>query len=222
MSAWTEQAIHFIDFEGNRRSGILEFGVATVLGGKVTGTRTRLCAATGQVRADETEVHGLSAADVAWQAPFSAEWEAFIALRATGPLAAHYAGTENGLIKSVWPYPRQSPDFTKPGEHTSDWGPWIDTAAIYAQLYPSLDSGKLETLISRFGLQAKLDELAAQHCPLSRRRYHAALYDALAGAVLLAALTRTASTATLTLLQLFSLSTRSGDKRDSLLQQDLF
>lgn len=219
---WTEQAIHFIDFEGNRRSGILEYGVSTVLGGQITATRTRLCAAQGQVRADETEVHGLSASDVAGHAPFSDEWETFMALRSTGPLAAHFAGTENGLIKSVWPYPRQSPDFTRLAAASNDWGPWIDSASVYAQLYPSLESGKLETLIACFGLQAELDELASRHCPPQRRRYHAALYDALAGALLLAALARHTATAELTLLQLFSLSTRDGEKRDDLQQQSLF
>ncbi|MFA5264465.1 MAG: 3'-5' exonuclease [Opitutaceae bacterium] len=222
MSTWIDQAIHFIDFEGNRSSGILEFGIATVLGGKITDARTRLCSATGRIHSDETEVHGLSAADVAGSPPFSEEWNTFIALRNSGPLAAHYAGTENGLLKAVWPYPRHSPDFTKPGGQSADWGPWIDTASIYAQLYPALDCGKLETLIERCGLQAELDALAASYCPPQRRRYHAALYDALAGALLLAALARHASIAELTLLQLFSLSTRSGDKRDNLQQQSLF
>jgi hypothetical protein len=29
--SWTEQPIFFVDFEGSRASGVLEFGVATVL-----------------------------------------------------------------------------------------------------------------------------------------------------------------------------------------------
>ena len=40
----------------------------------------------------------------------SASW------RERGPLAAHYAGVENGLLKAVCPYPRNSPDFARPGE----------------------------------------------------------------------------------------------------------
>ena len=41
--------IHFIDFEGNRTSGILEFGVVTLHGETIEAARTRLCGATGRV-----------------------------------------------------------------------------------------------------------------------------------------------------------------------------
>ena len=50
--SWTEQPIFFVDFEGSRASGVLEYGVATLLGGQVVETATRLCAATGRVRAE--------------------------------------------------------------------------------------------------------------------------------------------------------------------------
>ncbi|MBI5381205.1 MAG: 3'-5' exonuclease [Opitutae bacterium] len=219
---WTEQPIHFLDFEGNRASGILEFGVATVLGGRVVATRTRLCAATGRIAADETAVHGLSAGDVAAAEPMNEEWDYFADLREAGPLAAHYAGVENALLKGVWPYPRNSPDFARPGERLIDWGPWIDTGAIYSQLYPQLGSGKLETLVAAVGLQPALDALAAEHCPPARRRYHAALYDALAGALLLASLAREPQLAQLTVMQLLALSTLDGAKRDALHQRTLW
>jgi hypothetical protein len=32
---WTEQTIHFIDFEGAIAGGILEYGVVTLLGGEM-------------------------------------------------------------------------------------------------------------------------------------------------------------------------------------------
>ncbi len=219
---WTEQPIFFVDFEGSRSSGILEFGVAEVRGGKITGTRTRLCRATGAVRAEDVAVHGLQAAMLAGEEPFAEEWEYFAGLRERGPLAAHYAGVENGLLKSVWPYPRNSPDFARPGERVIEWGPWIDSARLYAQFYPDLDSGRLETLVTRCGLQAELDVLAKEHCPPERRRYHAALYDALAGALLLASLAREPRLAGLTVMQLLALSTLDAEKRDALQQRKLF
>jgi len=219
---WTEQPIYFVDFEGSRTSGILEFGVATVLGGQVIEPRTRLCAATGRVRADDTLVHGLSEADVAGTQPFADEWDTFADLRERGPLAAHYAGVENALIKSVWPYPRNSPDFARPGERLIAWGPWVDTGAIYAQLYPQLASGRLESLVVACGLQPELDALAVQHCPAGRGHYHAALYDALAGALLLASLAREPALAQLSTMQLLALSTLDGDRRDELQQRTLF
>lgn len=222
MPAWTEQTIHFIDFEGNRRSGVIEYGVATLRGGQVTGALTRLCCATGRVREDETEVHGLREDDLQGKAPFSAEWELFCTLRAGGPLAAHFAGTENGLLKFSWPYPRLSPDFAHPGRQIADWGPWIDSGSIYAELFPGRAAGKLETLVAQAGLQAELDALAETHCPPERKRYHAALYDALAGALLLCALARHPQFGKRSLLELFAHSTRSGDKRDELQQGTLF
>lgn len=219
---WTEQPIYFVDFEGSRASGILEFGVAEVQGGKITDARTRLCRATGSVGPEDVAVHGLQEAMLTDAAPFADEWEYFAGLRERGPLAAHYAGVENGLLKSVWPYPRNSPDFARPGQSAIEWGPWIDSARLYAQFYPQFDSGRLETLVAASGLQAELDTLAKVHCPPERRRYHAALYDALAGALLLASLACDSWLAQLTVMQLLAFSTLDGSKRDALRQRELF
>src|SRR5580704_15083601 len=56
---WVDQPIFFIDFEGSLGSGVLEYGIATLHQGRVTATLTRLCAPTGRVRAEDTEIHGL-------------------------------------------------------------------------------------------------------------------------------------------------------------------
>jgi len=219
---WIDQPIYFVDFEGSRASGILEFGVVEVSAGKVSNPRTRLCRATGRVSAEDAAVHGLQAQMLEDAAPFAEEWEYFADLRERGPLAAHFAGTENGLLKSVWPYPRSSPDFARPGEQVIEWGPWIDTGRLYAQLYPRFDTARLEYLVSASGLQPELDGLAREHCPPERRRYHAALYDALAGAVLLASLARDPNLEKLTVMHLLALSTLDGEKRDALRQRELF
>lgn len=219
---WLEQPIYFIDFEGSIASGILEYGVVTLIGGGVTAAQSRLCAPTGSVPAADTEVHGLRAESLAGLAPFSADWEVFAGFRATGPFAAHYAGAENSLIKSVWPYARESPDFAWVGGTVAEWGPWIDSARIYSQLYPKLESGRLESLVDACGLQAELDVLAGTHCPPERKHYHAALYDALAGALLLGSLSRHPQMASLTVMQLLALSTLDPGKRDSIVQRELF
>ena len=222
VKAWTEQPIFFLDFEGSVGSGILEFGVATVREGAIVATRTRLCRARGAVRPEDTAVHGLAASTVADARPITDEWEYFAGLRELGPFAAHYAGTENALLKSVWPYPRAAPDFVEKNRRGVDWGPWIDSARLYAQLYPGLGSGQLEAVVAACGLQARLDELAVEHCPAGRRRYHAALYDALAGALLLAALAQEPQVAGLSLRQLLALSTLDAEKRAALQQDELF
>ncbi len=219
---WVDQPVYFLDFEGSRATGVLEYGVATVLGGRVVEARTRLCRATGRVRAEDVATHGLKESDVAAHPPFSEDFDFFAGLRESGPFAAHYAGVENALLKSVWPYPRRSPDFARPGENTVDWGPWIDTGALYAQLYPRLVSLKLADLVAACGLQADLAGLAAAHCPAARRNYHAALYDALAGALLLASLGREPWLEELSLGQMLALSALNPEKRDALRQRELF
>lgn len=220
--SWTEQPIFFVDFEGSRASGILEYGVATVVGGQITETRTRLCRAAGRISAEDSAVHGLTEAEVQTEAPFSDDWDVFADLRERGPLAAHYAGVENGLLKSVWPYPRASTNLARPGERVIDWGPWIDTGALYLQLYPKLGTGKLGALVAAVGRQGELDALGARHCPPARRRYHAALYDALAGALLLCLLARDPQLSRLSTTQILALSTLDGEKRDGLQQGELF
>jgi DNA polymerase-3 subunit epsilon len=219
---WSDLPIHFIDFEGSAGSGILEFGVVTLRGGQIAETRTRLCRAVGRIRVEDSAVHHLTAQDLEAQAPFAAEFDYFARLRETGPLAAHFAGAENGLIKSVWPYPRTSPDFARPGGQLTDWGPWLDSARVMAELYPKTESLQLESLVGGVGLQAELDVLAVAHCPATRRFFHAALYDALAGALLLVQLLRRPELAEATLPWLLQMSTADAQKRASLQQGDLF
>jgi DNA polymerase-3 subunit epsilon len=217
-----EQPIYFLDFEGNATSGILEFGVVTLRGDEIAAARTRLCRPKGRVTAEDTAVHGLRAETLAGEALFADEWEYFAGLRESGPLAAHFAHVEHHLLKSVWAYPRSAPDFARPGKTAADWGPWIDTGRLYPQFFPQLGDGKLEELITAVGLQSELDAQAAVHCPADRRHYHCALYDALAGALLLRALLSRPEFAQATIPWLLQMSTLDGGKRDALQQGDLF
>jgi DNA polymerase III epsilon subunit-like protein len=219
--SWADTPIHFIDFEGNAASGILEYGVATLHRGEIVATRTRLCRPRGRVTAADTAVHGLAEPELAGFAPFTDEWEYFAGLRGSGPLAAHFASAENQLLKSAWPYPRSSPDFARPGRAAAEWGPWIDTGRLYPQLYPQVAEAKLAQLVALAGQQAALDQLASRHCPSERRRYHAALYDALAAALLLRVLLARPELATATIPWLLQLSTLDPAKRRNLQQGDL-
>jgi DNA polymerase III epsilon subunit-like protein len=219
---WADSPIHFIDFEGNSTSGIIEFGVVTLRAGEIAETRTRLCAALGRVSAEDTAVHGLHETELQTAAPFKGEWEYFAGLRTSGPLAAHFAHVENHLLKLVWAYPRTAPDFARPGRPATEWGPWIDTGRLYPQFFPQLGDGKLEELVAAGGLQAGLDAVAAAHCPAGRRHYHAALYDALGGALLLQAFLQRPEFAEATIPWLLQMSTLDGGKRGALQQGDLF
>lgn len=220
--SWLAQTIHFIDFEGSVSSGILEYGVVTLRRGAIAGTATRVCRATGRVHPEDFAIHGLDESSVAAAAPFADEFARFAELRASGPLAAHFANAENTLLKSVWAYPRQSPDFVWGSGHTAEWGPWIDTGRLYPQLYGDLSSAKLGDLVARFGLQAELDRVAREVCPAERCRYHAALYDALAGALLLRRLATEPAVAAQSVAWLLTMSTLDPVKRAAMTQGDLF
>lgn len=186
MGTWRDIPIHIVDFEGGVRTGIVEYGVATLHGGDVVSARTRLCRAESPIPAIDTQCHGLRTEDVAAAAPFAADLEVFENLRARGLLGAHHAQVEQGLLKAARPYPRPAPDFGAPGAPpVVDWGPWIDTHRIAAAWHPTLAEHKLGSLVRYFALEKRLNALAEKHCPPRRAKYHCALYDALAAALLL-------------------------------------
>ncbi|HLP01922.1 MAG TPA: 3'-5' exonuclease [Opitutaceae bacterium] len=219
---WRAATIHFVDFEGSLAGGVVEYGIAALRDGEVFETVTRLCRPSGPIRREDAAVHGIGAADVAGAAPLSEDWELFSNWRQRGPFAAHFAGTENSLLKATWPYGRSAPDFSRAGATTNDWGPWIDTGRLLPQLFHGIESARLEDLVTQFGLQPELDAHAERFCPGARRRYHAALYDALAAVLLLrAALVRPEFEAA-TVPWLLELSSLDPARREARRQGELF
>ena len=104
----------------------------------------------------------------------------------------------------------------------TSWGPWLDTLSIYRRLYPDLDSYQLNALIDLFQLAEPLNQLAQEYCPKERIRYHCALYDALASALLLFRLYSLSELKGLSLFQLFTLSASSASVYNERRQQELF
>jgi DNA polymerase-3 subunit epsilon len=200
---WFAATLHVLDFEGGRRSGIIEYGAVTLARGVVSATHTRLCAPFGSIDPAESAVHGIREADTQNLPPFSADHSLFASLRRAGPLAAHHAPVERSLLRRVWPVPPAAPDFSAPepdaAPRVSDWGPWIDTRRLYERLYPNRPNYQLMDLIRDFSLEDELRALAASHCPERRCRPHCALYDALAAAQLLVNLSRQQSLSTASL-----------------------
>jgi DNA polymerase-3 subunit epsilon len=186
---WTAATLHIIDFEGSRQSGVVEFGVVTVVGTKIISTYTRLCAPIGPVSPTEASTHGIHEADTAGTPPFEAEAAWFAQQRQTGPFCAHHAPVERGLLRHTWAVPPAAPDFLAPdpanAPRVAEWGPWLDTRQLYERLYPGQPNYQLMELIAAFSLKGELSALAATYCPSNRRRPHCALFDALAAALLL-------------------------------------
>lgn len=185
MSAEGAPRIHVVDFEGNSRIGVIETGVLSLCDGCVEVARTRFCRPSGAIPPAESRVHRISDAMVVDAKPFADDYQDFVALRRSGIFAAHNATVESNLLRGQWPAPPMVPDWTRPGDTCADWGPWIDTLKVYRRLYPQLQDHSLQALLQTFRLQSRLDEWAGMYCPQSRRCPHAALYDALASALLL-------------------------------------
>ena len=202
---WYKHSIHCLDFEGSRRSGIVEFGLVTIVDFDFMAMETRLCRSIAPIPEIETATHQIRDIDVAESDPLSESWELFRDRRLDGPFAAHHARVENGLIKSVWPFVTRCPNFIT-GNLDVDWAPWLDTCALYRALFPDLESYNLSRLIDAFGLQERLDDLASRFCPIHRSSFHCAPYDALASGVLLLQLQKYDEISMLTLEQLMSWS----------------
>ena len=201
---WSQQTIHMIDFEGDTTTGIVEFGIVTVFQGNITGTISRLCRAQKAIPKESSLVHGIYTEDVLNSAPFAEEWQRFVQLRRKGLFAAHHARYENKLLKSTWSHPPYCPNFVEDGKSLAEWGPWIDTHPLYIHLIPKFSSYKLSALVQHLGLQDELDKLAMNCCPTGRNRYHCALYDALAAALLLLKVDDLQANASLRWLALYS------------------
>jgi DNA polymerase III epsilon subunit-like protein len=220
--SWTEATLHIIDFEGNKTSGILEYGLVTVRGPEILETRTRLCGPIGRIREEDVRTHGIREADVNGEAPFAHEWDLFLGRRKTGFFGAHFASVENSLIRSVWPFPGTVPDFTGGAAGRVDWGPWVDTGRLLPNLFTGLTGAGLADLIEAFGRRDRLEKLAAEHCPEDRRGYHCALYDALASAVLLSVIAEEPTCRHRSLRWLLEMSAGSASRSESLRQRRLF
>jgi DNA polymerase-3 subunit epsilon len=212
--------IHVIDFEGSRQSGVVEYGYVTLVKGEIVDSQTRICAPVGTITDLDRGQHGISEDLASSEALFEAEWSLFARLRQSGAFCAHNASVEDGFLRAVWSCPRISPDFAEPGQTTATWAPWLDTLHIYRRVYPQLKNHKLQVLIEIFDIQATLDAKAATICPVERRCYHCALYDALASALLLNRLTEEPTLEDASLRWLFLQSAASAAARDAMGQQD--
>ena len=182
---WSDVPLHVVDFEGSTRTGVIEYGVVTLLHREIFSTTTKIHAARASVSTLDTQCHGLSDQDLVNQTPFESEWDYWISLRRTGLFVAHNATVESQLLRLTWPRPSAVPSMVEQGVQTAEWGPWVDSYRLARVWLPTLGDYKLASLIKVFKLQDQLDVLAARYCPSQRRKYHCALYDALASALVL-------------------------------------
>ena len=219
---WNTTPIHVIDFEGSRKTGVLEYGVTTLLNGEIQSTHTRLCASDGKIPDGDIRQHGIEETDLKGTQPFDLEWDLFNQFRQSGIFCAHAARVEHQFLKNTWPHPIAAPAWLEAGKTVNNWGPWIDTLELYRAIFPDSESHKLMELINTFSLNTDLEELAKKYCPQARHRPHCALFDSLASALLLLKLGRTPKFEALTIQWLLQHSAASSEARQATQQRELF
>ena len=169
-------AIYVIDFEGNTRYGVIEFGVVTVAGGEIADIVSEAC----QVgNAEAFSILGHTRFTDHGALPFSAHLAFFSKLRRTGYFCAHHASTEDRLLRRYAPCPVYLDDSNKDKSVTS-WGPWIDTLLLYKRNFPEFQKHSVKDLINIVGLEDELAKYSQED-----ETFHRARHDAIATALLL-------------------------------------
>ena len=111
-----------------------------------------------------SQVHGITTADLAGAPTMLSLWPEVKARLGGRLVVAHGAGTEKRFLRV---YPMHG------------FGPWVDTLKLARRFWPGVRDYSLETLIAAGGLKDELDAV----CP--GRKFHDALYDAVASLLVL-------------------------------------
>ncbi len=111
-----------------------------------------------------SQVHGITTADLKDAPAFVSLWPEVRQRLGNRVVVAHGAGTEKRFLRA---FPLHG------------FGPWLDTLNLARRFWPGVPDYSLETLIAAGGLKASLDAA----CP--GRRFHDALYDAVASLLVL-------------------------------------
>jgi DNA polymerase III epsilon subunit-like protein len=199
----TDLKIFAIDFEGNGREGILEFGAICLHGGELSNPVDGFCACpreTGIFLSRRKIPLERTASGV----PFDNFLPIFQDMRRQGILAAHHAATEDTLLRSRCPSPGFVPDWTDPDRSLVSWRPWLDSRMAVKKVWPRLNSYGLRETLRWANLEGRWRELGKRFCPPDRCRPHCALYDAVGCALLLDCCLRKLEIGPLDLLRLLT------------------
>ena len=182
MITMEELPIYAIDFEGSLQTGILEYGIVGFTPQKgIFFTETQLCKNKTDIPANESSCHGLYVENLKTCDEFSQHLDKFIRLRKTALFCAHNAAFENRLLSDYCPIVPEA--YAVPSAHNQQWGPWLDTWFLYRK-YLKTQACTVEQLIHFCNLAEILSQLSGKFCPPHRKKFHCALFDALACALL--------------------------------------
>jgi DNA polymerase-3 subunit epsilon len=153
--------LHAIDFEGTRATGVMEYGLVTVIRGKIAETRAAECPRN-----------------------FNEHIDVFMKLRRCGAFVGPNASVEDGLLRHDAPSPGFVGKYSNSSEGVATWGPWIDTRMLYRTFHGNLLDYSISGLEEKFGFEGQLLVLAEKICPAHKLGYHNAMFDALATCIL--------------------------------------
>ena len=159
-----------IDFEsagtGKGRNDV-PVQIAIALWSPLTGLGETFCsflASEQEITWSAQQIHGITPAALVDAPSLLSLWPEIKRLLSGRIVVAHGHGTEKRFLRAFPGHP---------------FGPWVDTLLLARAAWPSLDSFTLGDLCSEMGLVETLDTTHPE------RRWHDALYDASASALLL-------------------------------------
>jgi len=166
---WEEVAFAGIDFEaaGNlpgKSDAPVQVGIAQMRAQRIDGLFVSLIRPEEQMAWSASRVHGITRHTVANAPPLGELWGELAARLRGRVLVAHGAATEKRHLRA---FPLHG------------FGPWVDTLVLARRALPDAGSHRLGDLVESLGLSADVEGA----CP--GRRWHDALFDAVAALVLL-------------------------------------
>lgn len=179
-----EIPIYAIDFEGSKKIGVVEFGAVGIHLGEIFFANTSMCKPRARIDKKSENLTGISNEEANKFPPFENFEELFVQMRQNGMLAAHNYSAEDSMLRSHIPSPSRVKNFLG-NKDTLSWSPWLDSQNFAKFLDKNLESLKLSDVIKSLNLQDELDVYAEKICEGKRRKWHCALYDALASAIII-------------------------------------
>ena len=175
--------IFAIDFEGSKNIGIVEYGIAEISNGEITNCTTRICAPKTKISAKDSALFDITNETAQTYLPFENDLPIFCDMRKRGVFLAHNAVAEDTMLRASLPVP---PIVHNPltNKDCASWAPYIDTCTLAKTLF-KLNSAKLADVVNALGLTQQLQEYAQKFCPEDRQKWHCALFDAIASALIL-------------------------------------
>ncbi len=179
-----EIPIYAIDFEGSKKLGIVEFGIVGILCNEIFMSETAICAPKSEISKRDADFFGITNAQASKYPPFETYADLFSELRSKGIFAAHNASVEDSLLRSYIPSPGIVTNFFNT-KSVLTWAPWLDSRNLAKEFCKDANSEKLSDVIEFLKLEEELNAYAEKICAPARKKWHCALYDALACALII-------------------------------------